>query len=457
MQAQLTINHSSRFAILLLVLLGACGRSENARVASDAISRRLVGPALAYDPPDISDPNSITSSLRATRALAWDVFAQVVTRSDYEGSKPDGSPFASTLPRVFTWYGTEDVNRLMTFTFKSAPNDELLAGIPVSEPVWKDAEERFNKELDSLPLPLQKKWARFFDGPTEEANLVGSTGLNRMIFSPDLIQSLTRRYAELQDCFPAAKLPAPLLPAKRCWAEALPRSSVLVKTAWIDAQSKFPKFATDTENLRSFFAKERANWADIAVPSTAPSNIVSAKSGDKTFVLGGLHIVTKDLDDWLWISAWWSENPESDFGEDRPASVKALGAPWNQYKICAVSSYVQDPAELKEMAKTHPSLAAAYEAVLGTEGLSWCSNPYIEKGDHNPRTNCIGCHQFAGTDVDQAEILSDAERFPHFGRSKQREDFPTDYIWTATKGSQPWLDTLQSQLFFRQPRADVKP
>ncbi|NIS36800.1 MAG: hypothetical protein GWN73_40355, partial [Actinobacteria bacterium] len=42
-------------------------------------------------------------------------------------------------------------------------------------------------------------------------------------------------------------------------------------------------------------------------------------------------------------------------------------------------------------------LASALRAAAG--GPSWCSNPYIEHGRGNARTNCIGCHQHGGSEV----------------------------------------------------------
>ena len=49
--------------------------------------------------------------------------------------------------------------------------------------------------------------------------------------------------------------------------------------------------------------------------------------------LSALHIVSKELRDWLWITLWWSDTPNEDFGEDRPAE---LGEPWNHVKMYRV-------------------------------------------------------------------------------------------------------------------------
>ena len=54
--------------------------------------------------------------------------------------------------------------------------------------------------------------------------------------------------------------------------------------------------------------------------------------------------MSKELDHWLWITLWWSPDPDSDFGADRPAAIAALPGPWRNYKMCVTSSYLEgDP------------------------------------------------------------------------------------------------------------------
>jgi hypothetical protein len=356
------------------------------------------------------------------------------------------------LPKLFTWYSPEDIQRLMRLSYTAADPSQLKAGTPLKPEHFQNSENRLALELDTMPPPLKKKWQRFLnENPQPDAaDLIGLAGFNRTLFSPDLVGSVISRYADLQDCFPKGQKPLPEAAYHPCWNEALPPSSVTVKTAWLNTQSDFRSYATDAESLHQLFSTEGSSWAQHAKIITVPEQIVRARNMDQNFVLGGLHIVTKDIDDWLWITAFWSPNPDTDFGEDRPDAVKALGAPWNQYKICAVSSYTQDPQELEALAQKYPDLAAAYRVVLDNRnGASWCSNPYIEHGVHNNRTNCIGCHQFAGTQIQQEQILADADRFPFQGSLKQRQDFPSDYIWAATQGTMGWLNLLNTFLYQR--------
>jgi hypothetical protein len=143
------------------------------------------------------------------------------------------------------------------------------------------------------------------------------------------------------------------------------------------------------------------------------------------------------------ITLWWSPDPDTDFGSDRP---KTLAAPWSSYKMCVVSDF-GDPA--------------------ANDGLSHCSNPYFERGRGNTRTNCIGCHQHAGraTDdklkasgkpididdtffdepvpagADQAaadRIAADnrqrRRRFPSDGRTRLGDLVPSDYVFSIMRG-----------------------
>ncbi|MGC4071365.1 MAG: hypothetical protein QM760_02360 [Nibricoccus sp.] len=60
-------------------------------------------------------------------------------------------------------------------------------------------------------------------------------------------------------------------------------------------------------------------------------------------------------------------------------------------------------------------LAATYK---GVGAPTWCSNQYIERGTHNAQTNCIGCHQHAGTGLKSEAVLGDNATFPEFGRKR---------------------------------------
>jgi hypothetical protein len=133
-----------------------------------------------------------------------------------------------------------------------------------------------------------------------------------------------------------------------------------------------------------------------AEPTEAQIYTQRLESGN-TFRLAAMHIRTREVDQWLNITLWWSPNPDDDFGADRPAEVRALGGPWSNYKMCVSMDYTEeDPDPAGGFAQTAPTLGSALRAVYeGHGGPSWCSNPYIDAGPRLARSNCVGCHQHA--------------------------------------------------------------
>jgi hypothetical protein len=156
-------------------------------------------------------------------------------------------------------------------------------------------------------------------------------------------------------------------------------------------------------------------------------------SGGETYRMPALHIMTKELEHWVWITLWWSSTPDEDFGADRPAAIAALGGPWSHYKMCVVTAF--DERDPDPRGGQPGSLGDSLAAVHGGVGsASWCSNPYLEEGPGNAQTNCVGCHQHAGTRLRSEDILGDELLFPERGRVQVRDNFPTDYLWSAVTG-----------------------
>ncbi|RZA17166.1 MAG: hypothetical protein EOP10_23230, partial [Proteobacteria bacterium] len=372
-------------AIILLTFLSACSpEREDSTVNADAIGRHILGPALAIPhSPEISDksPEAIIASLPLTRAKGWDIFAQVIAEQTLQISSPKGETLQVSIPRFLSWYSPEDVNRLFSLSLDQLDADAKARGDDLSDSLWAQSETLLLNELKTMPSPVQKKWAKFFEtnSPLSREAVMGASGLTRTLFNDALIGSVAKQYASLQNCYPELQKPAFDLAFKPCFTSKLSSQSMMIKTNWLNTESGFRQYPTDEQSLSKLFENPESSWDDIKVTSEVPTNIVKATLGDKSFVLGGMHIVSKEFDDWIWVSAWWSADPNSDFGEDRPEFIQKLGAPWNQYKICAVSSYVQNPADLDELSQKFPSLAKAYRSVLNESGASWCSNPYIER------------------------------------------------------------------------------
>ena len=222
--------------------------------------------------------------------------------------------------------------------------------------------------------------------------------------------------------------------APTCLDGEMPRDAVLVKADWRRklAGELLPYYDTTAARMSERFAL-KADWATgdgSANPDPLAIYTMTLPNGSE-FRMPALHIMTKELDHWLWITLWWSNNPDSDFGADRPASVTALPGPWKNYKMCVATAYLEGDADPR--GAQAGSLGDALAAVHGGAGTpSWCSNPYLELGEGNAATNCIGCHQHGGTDLTPESILATQ---PHRGSTRVRNNFFTDYLW-AIKGGQ---------------------
>ncbi len=225
-----------------------------------------------------------------------------------------------------------------------------------------------------------------------------------------------------------------------CLAQEMPRDSVLIKADWRRqlGSENLPIFDTSAARMRERLAA-KADWANgdgSANPDASKIYSLTLPNGNN-FRLPGLHMMTKELDHWLWITLWWSPNPDTDFGADRPAAVANLPGPWKNYKMCVVSAYAEgDPDPRGGFAGTLGDSLAAVTG--GPDTPSWCSNPYLELGEKNAGTNCIGCHQHGGTALTPLEILEQS----HHGSTRVRNNFFTDYLWAIQGGQGEDLSAL---------------
>ncbi|MBL8740659.1 MAG: hypothetical protein JNK04_06190, partial [Myxococcales bacterium] len=237
------------------------------------------------------------------------------------------------------------------------------------------------------------------------------------------------------------------------WAGCLdgpfPSDAVIVKADYrrADFDMKLPVYDTSAAGLLEQLSGN-AEWHTDVEADPGPSSIHTlTMPAGSTYRLAALHIMTKELDHWLWVTLWWSDKPNEDFGADRPPNVAALPGAWGNYKMCAVTAFDErDDAPGGGFDQTQPTLAAALAAVYGGVGApTWCSNPYLEEGHGNASTNCIGCHQHGGTDLQSEGILT----YDDFGRTQLRNNFPTDYSWAFVDGDEIGLLFQQEEQYWQ--------
>lgn len=247
------------------------------------------------------------------------------------------------------------------------------------------------------------------------------------------------------------------LSAHPAWAACLdgpfPLEAAVIKADYrrADLEIELPAYSTDAAALSARLSGDASWEVPDSFADPGPDEILTLTLPNGThYRLAALHVMTKELDHWLWITLWWSPDPDEDFGADRPASIRELGGPWSHYKMCVVTAFDEaDPSPGGGLEASHPSLAAALAAVNAGPGApSWCSNPYLEAGHGNAATNCIGCHQHGGTSLLSEQILT----FPERGRSAARNNFPTDYSWAVDAGDRLGQLFADEELYWLGPR-----
>jgi hypothetical protein len=436
--------------------------------AIDTVDRKLIGEAVTYTPDRSlrARTDELAASVQARRAVAWDIVKRVLTPvshalpqiPDDDGGVPSPDDAIATLPRFQTWYSVTDFQAIVKRVLGRMPAADRAAGVSV-DPAALDAV--FPWLADENPL-TSAEWsaARFRARRQELETSEGAASVasheTRTLLSPAAVRHLVEGYAQADACWKApggtvTQTPGPdgALPLHApCIAGGeLPDDAVLVKMTWLDETSPWHSFDTSATGLAARL--DAGEWGD-GDPSDAPGpdriytmhrlvDPTDPNSLGQRMRLAALHIATKELEDWVWITLWWSPTPDTDFGADRPASIGELPAVWSNYKMCTVVDYDEkdpDPTGGYGMEGKLGTLGAALAATRvhpAATTRSWCSNGYVETEERNQPTNCIGCHQHGGIrKPGPTTIRKDEAHFPDNTRKHVRGDFPYDYVWSMS-------------------------
>lgn len=435
----------------LLIFAGCEGRTVSEPNATPA-ARKVLGFAEDYVPETLSEAQAaeLRRSPLARRRLAWDLVAKAL--------KPVATSAGGlTVPTWAGWYARDDFQRQFHKLYDDLGKDGRRMRRPFTEDEIATVEAwntRMVDELPSWPADRYAAWLRTIDDQERAHNL---TGMNRTLFSPGATRHLLRNYGNVDVCVDAVRdvpFAEPGLAAdnfSRCYSREFPASAALVKTAWArdGFDIKVGVYDTSASGLARRMADAGGSWEvpdDVADPDANTIYTIKLDQGAR-FRLSGMHLMTKELREWVWITLWWSNTPDEDFGEDRPESIRALGGPWSNYKMCVTVAFEEEGEVDAELRERFPSLAASLDAANAAVGpSSWCSNPFIERGGGNQRSNCIGCHQHGGSGFDERDVLADEARFPRQGRARVRENFPSDYLWSFGKDPERWAPFIRSQI-----------
>lgn len=419
-------------SIAFLVLASGCApEREGSFVTARAEARKAIGVAAPYEPEELDAParERLRTSIRERRAFAWRAVAKAL------------APRAMDLPAWATWYARDDFARMFHRLYEGIGKNRRAARDVFQPPELAEALAWNLRAVDELPHWPSERYDEWLASLDTESKRRGAAGLSRTFYSPAATTPWLDGYARAFACLPelptldfAWKSPDPAN-FTFCFPHEFPRGAAVAKTAWKrrDFGMKVPVFDTAADALAKRLERPDGAWGAAdreAEPSAAEIYTVETESG-ATFQLAALHLMTKELREWAWITLWWSDEPDGDFGEDRPAEILNLGGPWSHYKMCVVTTFRDEDEPDADWASTYPSLAAAVAAAnRATAPFSWCSNPHVEAGASNHRSNCMGCHQHGGSTLEIQDILTDAGRFPGHGSARVRENFPSDYLWS---------------------------
>lgn len=417
------------------------GSSDSAMTPLD---RLLIGQATDYP----ADPNmraslpDLAASQAKRRAQAWEIVKKVLAPVAVDAGKDGGS--TASMPRFQTWYAKDEILPMFDRLLRQQTAEERAQKTPPSAAQIAAAFEWQAERAKTLPSWSQAR----LDQRRAEIEADGPAALGgpeRVLMSPALVGHLYAHYDAILGC--VGNVPDTIAPPPSatnfapCVGEEFPIGSVVVKARWIP--DTLPLEAHDTSAAALTSTITTGEWP-VASRTVAPDDrgiyTMKLASGIR-MRLAALHIATKELRDWMWITLFWSDTPAIDFGADRPSDITG---PFANYKMCTTVAFDEEdnPPTTRPDAgvddastmTTESTLAAAHAATRAFGPRTWCSNPYLEHGPGNAKTNCIGCHQHGGTTHTSQSILEGPTAFPDGSREKIRTNFPADYLFITGTG-----------------------
>ena len=166
-------------------------------------------------------------------------------------------------------------------------------------------------------------------------------------------------------------------------------------------------------------------------------NLVPGVNGgaliDDYVVLVGIHVITREIPDWVWATFWWYPTTDApNFGDDRPVSLENSTA-WRHYLMDTTLSE-QTPLEQQCVPTGSPCRAKI------------CFNPYLEVAQPNGfASNCMTCHAKAvypppdDRDLPQVRGTIPAESY-YFLRSTK-----LSFLWSLSLNANPGTRVLFQQ------------
>ena len=383
--------------------------------------RRIVGIGAPYNPTSTT-PNAVNENMLFRRAVAWAAVDQVF--APYVVTLEDGA--TDIIPSFLSWYTEDEIIRIMI---------EMVNQFQIHDGATGFTNAQILEHLDTRGKRLREGPRDFAPIPRETLERLGP-GIpphlgTHNVFSPGFVTHILRHIQEIADCMPEDGIDYILEKAtglrqsfSPCMSREFPRDAIMFKPTWKPVNNNtvdVSAYPTGPTTMRQLLGPLEAGETrmqtmpsydprdgDLANPETptdpdalnAENFYVVQDSEGTRHALRNLHVVTKEIDEWVWGTIWWSATPDRDFGLDRPRNLpQGLGS----YKLCVSTTFMEmDDMPADERFVSTPELATVMEHATWRDGpmgtgaglASWCANPYIEGPFH--QKTCIGCHQPAG-------------------------------------------------------------
>lgn len=319
-----------------------------------------------------------------------------------------------------SWYSKEDLQRVFRIAYQNLgvegrkerrafSEDELEAALLYHDQT-QFAESSWN-------VAAFERWLKKYEGEGKQNAI---PGLNKVLMNKAALFTLLRNYSALDICSrnQAQSMPCPELKIR------FPRGAAFLKTAWRRAQIEgdftLPYFQTN--DLMSQLSSDEWQKTSEGIPLTVSAERMETPTA-QVFHLVAVHLTLKLDKKWFWTSHWLDDKTQTAV-----------------YKSCSTLAFT--PLAKTDRGEFENEIHKA-EAL---SGQSWCSNPYLETGLQNHRTNCIGCHQHAGTPWTEDDFNDRLQNDIQLLLGDAKIASRTDQVWSLLNGPEPFVSYISQEI-----------
>ncbi len=381
----------------------ACQESLPSKTSSTSFTQKHLG-EIPHELWPSLEPKLLSANWLEQRHTAWNLQAWLFARK--------ANAFGSNLPDWQKWYDVNELRLLFRDLYQGLGKD------------GRAARQAFSAEA------MAQRFLRAFELKNEQQ----TPRLTHILLNETAARELIEHYADWEQCFRS----------QDCQNLKFPKGAAFLKSAWRRSSQDYtiPAFPTDPS---AFLAQLAApEWQAEGSIRPDPQKIyrISTESG-VAFHLVGLHLMVKLSEDWFWTTLWLGQEASQDFAADAPQHNEL---PY--YRMCSIYGF-ESPLQASTAIADELAIAPVAKVLQSLSDAHWCSNPFLEHGANNHKTQCIGCHQWAGSFLSQADIAERLQNDLPSLLTRQSQQGPSDFVWSLLRGSQPlFLAIMESIDYF---------